>query len=375
MKIGILGGGAVGSFAALAVRAALPAAQVTVIDAGGPRPRRTFVLLAGTRVRLAAAGLWEEIEPATHALDDLRATYRGQFGLLRLDGADCGAPALGHAVREDDLHDALRRAIAAAPGIEAIDGARVESCAPDGEVSFAAADGGHATRRFDAVAAAGLPEEVLLRAGFRFDAKEYGHRVLVTAFAAARPGHSAAERLLADAAVTLLPNRHGWCHILTMRAAAAAALEELADEDYEAHLRDASLLHPGPDAAIASRAAWQPRRRLAKPAGIGALALLGASACSVHPIGAQELNLGIRDALAWAKLLADGTEPASSGAACARLRQADRRRVAFATDALARAMLDLRLPGKLNLAGFAGTAVDLLPAARRAVLRRALALP
>lgn len=374
MKVGVLGGGAVGSFAALAVRAALPAARVTVIDAGGPRPRRTFVLLAGTRLLLAEAGLWEGIEHATHALRDLKATYRGQFGLLRLGAGDCGAPALGHAVREDDLHDALRRALAAAPGVEVIDGARVEACAPDGSASFTTAAGARQTRRFDALGIAGLPETVLARAGFTFQAKEYGHRVLVTAFAAARPGHAAAERLLADAAATLLPNRHGWCHILTLRATAAAPLEELADEAYAAHLRDASLLHPGPAAAIAGRAAWRPRLRRARPAGIGAAALLGASACSVHPIGAQELNLGIRDACAWARLLADGADPASSGAACARLREADRRRVARVTDALARA-LDLRLPGKLNLAGFAGTAIDLLPPARRALLRRALALP
>lgn len=375
MKVAVLGGGTVGSIAALAASAALPAsARITVLDAGGMAHQRTFVLLAGTQLRLHEAGLWEAIAPATHALRSMRATYRGQFGLLQLAGEDCGLDALGHAAREDDLRIALRRALAERDNID-LRAAAVASCQPDGTVTWTE-NGAEQAERFDAVGVAGLPQDVLEQAGFAFSSKSYPHQVLVTNLDAEQPGHAAAERLLARAAITLIPHQRGWCHIATLSAAAAEPLLALDDAGYLQHLLQADLLHPGAGAAVATRQAYQPRLRQARTGGRGALALLGASACSVHPIGAQELNLGVRDVLAWTRLLADLplAQRADSGAVHARMRAADRRRIARLTDILARA-LEWNIPGKLNAAGCAATAVDVNPWARRWLLRRALALP
>lgn len=374
MKVAILGGGTVGSIAALAASAALPSsARITVLDAGGNVHQRTFVLLAGTQLRLQEAGLWEQIAPATHALRSMRATYRGQFGLLQLAGEDCGLDALGHAAREDDLRIALRRALANRDNIE-LRTAAVTSCDPDGTVAWTENDA-EQTERFEAVGVAGLPQKILEQAGFAFTSKSYPHQVLVTNLDAEQPGHTAGERLMSQAAITLIPHQRGWCHIATLSAAAATPLLALEDEDYLMHLQEASWLHPG-GGAIAARQAYQPRLRQARTGGRGAIALLGASACSVHPIGAQELNLGIRDVLAWTELLAglNSQQLVDAGTVHARMRADDRRRIARLTDVLARA-LAWNIPGKLNAAGCAATAIDVNPWARRWLLRRALALP
>lgn len=375
MKVAVLGGGTVGSIAALAASAALPSsARITVLDAGGNVHQRTFVLLAGTQLRLHEAGLWEQIAPATHALRSMRATYRGQFGLLQLAGEDCGLDALGYAAREDDLRIALRRALAHRDNIE-LRTAAVTSCDPDGTVTWHE-NGVDNTDRFDAVGVAGLPQNVLEQAGFAFTSKSYPHQVLVTNLDAEQPSHAAAERVLSRAAITLIPHQRGWCHIATLTTAAAEPLLALEDEAYLQHLQEASWLHPGAGAAIAARQAYQPRLRQARTGGRGAVALLGASACSVHPIGAQELNLGVRDVLAWTQLLA-GLNPqqlGNAGTVHARMRADDRRRIARLTDVLARA-LEWNMPGKLNAAGCAATAIDINPWARRWLLRRALALP
>ena len=66
--------------------------------------------------------------------------------------------------------------------------------------------------------------------------------------------------------------------------------------------------------------------------------LMGNAAQTIHPIGAQGFNLGLRDALAFAELL-DGGDPGAEAllVAYADVRREDRERTLAFSDGLARA--------------------------------------
>ena len=376
VRVAFLGAGAVGAPAALLAARSMKDAEVTVFDSGQKAPgSRTFVLLCGVCERLKDAGAWDCLEGKTHRIASVKSDFEGSFGSLSLASEDCEADHVGHSIAEEELLHSMRSALEGMPNVRMLIPAKVSSVRVDGEVQWQGASGEDESSRFDVVAVAGLPERLLVDSGFSFSTKEYEHLALVSTFSSERPADQAHERFLADGASALVPRRDGYGHILVSSHETIRELENMDEEEFTSHVvakgwmsRDASL-------NFVTRGSYAPRMRVARRAGMGRIALLGASACTVHPIGAQELNLGLRDAVELSSMLSESTEhglPGLAGNFAAR-RESDRRRIARITD-FAATVTTMRLPGKLCVAGLAATAVDLCPPARRAVLG-AIVLP
>ena len=371
MRIAFVGAGAVGAPAALMAAMAAPQHEVTVFDDGSKAPaHRTFVLLCGTCDTLRDLGAWEPIGGSAHRISTARTDFQNSFGALSLAGDDCDADAVGHSIDEKAMVGAMRKALAGQENVTLLDGASVTGTRPDGEVAWTR-DGSESSDRFELVAIAGLPKARLVEAGFAFEQKDYAHQAIVSTVRTEGTTDVARERMLRSGAVTLVPRGDGFGHILMLPDDLASELSALEGDAYLSRLeKNRWLPPPGPRARIVARGTFRPRQRVATNPGLGRVALLGASACTVHPIGAPELNLGLRDAAALADTL--GNLPGNAkgeGLAerFARSRKRDRSGVARSVD-LAAEFAMAKVPGKLCAAGLAATAIDLLPPARRAAL-------
>jgi 2-octaprenyl-6-methoxyphenol hydroxylase len=99
---------------------------------------------------------------------------------------------------------------------------------------------------------------------------------------------------------------------------------------------------------------------------------MGNAAQTIHPIGAQGFNLGLRDALTFAELLPDAGDPGDAAflAAYADARREDRERTLAFSDGLARATANrsagmhlLRSLGLVALANVPGLSAPLVSGA------------
>jgi 2-octaprenyl-6-methoxyphenol hydroxylase len=318
----IVGGGLVGASLAIALDAA--GVTVTLLDAAPPRraapasyDERNLALARATVNGLRAIGVWPHAEACATPITRIHVSRAGEFGSARLDAVRHGVDALGWTLPARELGEALerrlescRRLIRLAPAelraLDAIDGGwRAEIRAGD------------ATRTLDAalvVGADGTESFVRERLGIATERYDYGQSLFVCTITPERdPAGRAFERFSDEGPIALLPladRRAGL--VLTVPTGDAEAVAALDDVAYAALAQQrfggklGRLIRPG------RRQPW-PIRRVAARRLVGQRAVLvGNAAQTVHPIGAQGFNLGLRDALTLAELVAGVADPGAA---------------------------------------------------------------
>lgn len=347
----IIGGGLVGASLAIAlegsgldvamVEAAPPGAMPSVFD------ERNLSFAEATVNALTALGVMQRLRAPTGAITRIHASRRGDFGRVLLDAADHGRTAFGQVVVARDFGEALESRLATVAGLARHRATRFTGFAPEEDghrVLELAGDGPGRLRARLVVAADGMHSGVRDALGIEASRHDYGQVLLVAKLRAARPPDGTAyERLGDEGPTALLPRGdRAWGLVHGVATAAAAAVQALDDAGFLARVQDAfgwrigRLLSVGPRSAypaVAVRAS-----RLAAPRAV----LVGNAAQSMHPVGAQGFNLGLRDAMTLAELLAaaarDGGDPGGAGllAAYSARREEDRRRTLDFSHGLAR---------------------------------------
>jgi len=208
---------------------------------------------------------------------------------------------------------------------------------------------GSASQRWRAklvVAADGTESPLRAADGIEVDEHDYGQTLVVTSLRMdSAPDGTAYERLTADGPVALLPmagGRHGaLCAVPRGDADAVLALD---DSGFAALFQRRFGWRAGRVRDVGTRSAWPLRRVVARRLSAERLVLVGNAAQSLHPIGAQGFNLGLRDALSLADALSDAlaadaaADPGSAAllADYAGRRSEDRERTLAFSDGLAR---------------------------------------
>lgn len=347
----IVGGGLVG--ASLACALAPLGLDVALVDASAPPEHagdpRKLALAAASVNALTALGVLPRLATAPTPIRRVEVSRSGDFGRLAIDAAEFGRDAFGAVVLAGDLGAALLRALDALPALVRARGKAEAIGAPDAggdrrPLRVAYDDGRVATWRARLVVAAdGAGSPLRAAAGIGTDAHDYGQTLLVASarLGAAEPG-TAYERLTDDGPCALLPmagGRHG--ALLGVARAAADAAMSLDDADFAALLQQRFGWRAGRVLDVGPRSAWPLARVVAERLTAHRLALVGNAAQSIHPIGAQGFNLGLRDALSLADAIADAAPRADPGAATvlddyAARRTDDRARTLAFSDGLAR---------------------------------------
>ena len=340
--VAIVGAGLVGATLGAALRR-WPL-SVTVIDpdrggggdgGGGGRggDARSLALSYGSARLYRTLGRWEEIGRDAAPIREVHVSRQGRLGFTRIRAGECGVEALGYVVPARSLQRRLNEALGSGAGkagfervrakVEAVEvhgrTAFVEARGPDGPISVAArlvvgADGaGSAVRR-----AAGLPLRV-----HRCD-----HVALAGDFTPERPHRGRAfERFTERGPLAVLPIDEERCGFVWAAPESAAAEEDLEGPGLGALLADVFGSRLGELRGVERRLRHPLRVCHAPRVAAPRTVLVGNAANTLHPVGAQGFNLGLRDVEVLARLLGEasttGADPASVIARYAAERRAD----------------------------------------------------
>lgn len=342
----ILGGGLVGSALACAldgrgwrvgqVEASLPQAGAPGFD------ERKLALALASLNALSALDVLPRLATPPTPIRRIHVSRAGDFGSVRLAAADHGRDHFGGVVLARELGQALESRLADCAGLVRYRPARVEAVTPDADGPAVTLSQDGATRRLRTrllVAADGSRSLARAAWGIGTQEHDYGQTLLVCSVATDRaPDGTAYERFTPEGPVALLPMSGGhYGGICGVRREAADEVLAMDDAAYRDYLQQRFGWRAGRITRVGARSAYPITRlvaeRLTAPRGV----VMGNAAQTLHPIGAQGFNLGLRDALTLAEGLS-GDDPGAPALldAYAEARREDRERTLAFSDGLAR---------------------------------------
>ena len=344
----IVGGGLVG--ASLAIALVRQGVEVGLVEAApaGQMPavfdQRNLSFAAATVNALTALGVMQQLRTPTGPIRRIHISRQGDFGRVRLEAQDYGRATFGQVVVARDFGEALEARLDGLSGLTRYRPARFVGFAPDEAghraLRIADAEGERTLHARLVVAADGTRSAVRAALGIGVDEHDYGQTLLVARVRATQaPDGTAYERLGDDGPTALLPrgDRH-WGVVHGVAREQAETVAALDDAAWLARLQHAVGWRIGRLVASGERSAYPIVRVVAQRLVADRAVVLGNAAQTIHPIGAQGFNLGLRDALTLAEEIARGDDPgaASRLAAYAARRREDRERTLAFSDGLAR---------------------------------------
>ena len=380
----IAGGGLTGASLALALsngagRVALIEAVPPASDSQPSYDGRGLALALSSQRILHGLGVWEVISRLATAIKHIHVSDQHHFGVVRLHAQDLRVPALGYVVSTRNLGSVLMQKVSAAPGIEFICPATVTGVdigAGTTEVSLVR-DGQPSTITGRLlVAADGTYSRLRAMLGINAALKDYHQTAIVTTVTPARAhGHTAWERFTTDGPVALLPLPDNRCSVVfTTRSADAARYLAMDENDFLSCLQSRFSTRLGLFRCLGTRKSWPLQFLLATEQIRERLVLLGNTAHTLHPNGAQGFNLCLRDVAGLAETLLPVLRRGDDPGALHLLqkyqvsRATDQKRVACFTDGLA-ALYYSDLPHKVLLRNAGMLLINVCPPWKRYLTR------
>ncbi len=376
-EVVVVGGGPAGLTAAVALA---QAGVETVLVAKRPaaRDNRTSALLSGSVAALDAIGVWELCRDESAPLrimrivDDMGRLLRAPE--VRFDAAEIDLDAFGHNIENRHLVAALERRAAALPSLSCLDDEAVELVPGDAGMTLTTRTG-RIVRACLVIGADGRDSLCRRAAGIEVDRHAYRQTALTFNLRHTHPHHdTSTEFHTPEGPFTLvpLPGQHSslvWvCDPATARRMQSLGTDLPAEIERRSHSILGKIeIDAGPGCFPL---AAQTARRFAG----ASVALIGEAAHVIPPIGAQGLNLGLRDAATIAELAVAaarrGEDPGSADllARYDAMRRADVRSRTVAIDLLNRSLLTGFLPIH-GLRGLGLFLLDRVGPLRRAVMR------
>lgn len=345
--VAIVGGGLAGT--ALALALSRTPLRVLVIEAVTDQARlasgagdRALALALGTVELLDGLGLWAGARDNAAPILDIHVSDRGHFGKTRISARQEKVSALGYVIAARELE---RQAMAA------MDSLAIPRIQP-GRVIGAKAGTEHMciiVRQADdsechvnaklLVGADGGDSSVRRLLDIGETVTDYGQVAVTSVVKPERdPRGVAFERFTPEGPLAMLPTENRCCALVwTRKPEQAAALTALSDEHFTAALQQAFGHWLGRLTLCAPRRAFPLRLIRADNLTAARAALIGNAAHQLHPIAGQGFNLGLRDAMRLAEMLAAASDDVGAPALLQRFaadRSKDHDRVIGFTDSM-----------------------------------------
>lgn len=378
----VVGGGLVGAAQALALCDS--GLRVAVVEAraestsGSNHDVRGLALAPASRTILEALGVWHELAANIAPVKHVHVSEQGRFGITRMHASDIGIEALAYVCPADQLVLTLEAALSARCEVHWQTQIGTIEQRPDRIVATTHSAAGE--RLLSArllIGADGANSHIREAMSIGVRSRDYGQYAIVARVdIEAVPQRTAFERFTSNGPLAILPGADGrYVVVRCCKQEQLDALLNCSDEEYLSALAESFGFRFGRFSNLGRRHHHPLILQSARQVVAERVALVGAAANSIHPNGAQGLNLGLRDIASLARCV---TAAANIGdeiclGEFARERSADHRAVIRFTDTLAQ-VFSSRLPIVPSLRQFAMLCFDRNPLAKRAMIRRGCGL-
>ena len=378
----VVGGGPAGLTAAIS----LAAGDIATILVGKRPARpdnRTTALMTGSVTALETLGVWPLCQAQAAPLkvmrivDDTGRLWRAPEVKFSADEIDL--EEFGHNIENRHLVAALEQHARTLPNFRLIED-NVVSVAPGDQAVNVTLKSGAALQAPLVIGADGRRSLCRDAAGIEVDSRDYQQVALTVCLKHSRPHHgTSTEFHTPSGPFTLVPlpgQRSSLVWVLAPHQADEIA--ELDEAALSAEIERASHSILGKIEVEPGRGLFPLGVATARRFGDKRIALIGEAAHVIPPIGAQGLNLGLRDAAAIGELAIaahrDGTDIGGAGvlAAYDKVRRTDVGSRTFAIDLLNRTLLTDLLPVQ-GLRGLGLYLLDRVGPLRRAAMREGIA--
>jgi 2-octaprenyl-6-methoxyphenol hydroxylase len=379
----VVGGGPAGLTAAIALATAgVETALVAKIPAKSLEPdHRTTALLAGSVTALETLGIWQHCRQDAAPLRVMRIVD-DTARLLRAPevcfaAGEIGLHAFGHNIENRFLVAALETRAAELAALSRIDDEADAVDLDDDRVTIRCKGDAGVSARL-AIGAEGRRSLCRSAAGIEIRGRSCPQTALTFNLGHVREHHDTSTEFHTETGpftLVPLPGKRSSL-VFVVDPAEVAGLTGLPDADLAAEIERRSHSILGRIALEPGRGVFPLAIETATRFGAGRVALIGEAAHVIPPIGAQGLNLGLRDAATIAELVAatsrDGGDPGEVTTRYDEMRRADVASRTLAVDLLNRSLLSdfVPLQGARGLGLFL---MDRIGPLRRAVMREGVA--
>ncbi len=333
---------------------------------------------------LQALGVWQQVQANANPIKRVHVSDRGYFGKVRMDASSMGLDALGHVVIARELGTALVSQLKQIANVDIICPAEVSQVQqqPDRitlslsvekikqELScklLVVADGTHS----------GIRDQL----GIKTAITDYQQTAIVSNVTPQLSHRDTAyERFTESGPLALLPLQHNRCVVVfAVPTSEAEAYLQLDNEQYLQEIESRFGRRLGRLEKLGERSCYPLVQLQAQQQMEGRAVLLGNSAHTIHPNGAQGFNLCLRDVAGLAEQLIkaqrNGEDPGARPLLDAFLlsRQDDQKRVSRMSHDLTRWFYNSHF-AKAAIRNSAMTLIDLCPHARAELMRRGMGI-
>ncbi len=273
---------------------------------------RTTALSLGSRRVLEAAGIWDQLEPHTCPIDEIRVADGTSPMFLHFDHREIGDKAFGWIIDNRFMRSVLYKQINKADNVTLCAPATANSFERDDFGVTVALDDGQIIQAKILIGADGQNSTVRDWAGITTHGWDYKQTAIVCCVDHELDHENiAVEHFLPDGPFAILPMKNDTGErtrssvVWSIHGENATAITDLNDDDFNAALNEKFGNQLGTVSLVGGRYSYPLSLKHAKKYTAVRMALIGEAAHKMHPIAGQGLNLGMRDVALLAELIVD----------------------------------------------------------------------
>ncbi|MDN6550842.1 MAG: 2-octaprenyl-6-methoxyphenyl hydroxylase [Enterobacterales bacterium] len=318
MKMIIVGGGMAGATLALAVSAlSAGRVQIEVVEAGSPDSRkhpgfeaRAIALAYGTCQQLARIGVWSALKACGTPIERVHVSDQGHAGFVGLEASDYQIPYLGQVIELHQAGSRLFTLLEKAPGVTLHCPTKVVSVERQQHSAAITLDNGTRLSGELLVAADGSSSALAQHCNVDWRSEDYGQVAVIANVTTSLPHQGKAfERFTRNGPLAMLPMSEGRCSLVWCHAAEdQAKVDSWSDAEFLHQLQQAFGWRLGAMVKAGKRHSYPLRLTSVQQHISHRLALVGNAAQTLHPIAGQGFNLGLRDVMSLAEIIAQAEQ-------------------------------------------------------------------
>jgi len=308
------GGGMVGATLACLLAktgrkvAVIEAYEAAMFSADSEYDLRVSAISRASQAALIEAGAWDDIiAMRASPYEAMDVWDEAGDGNVRFEAAELGEPDLGHIVENVVTQRAVTDALNKLDNVDLICPAKMKDFVVDDEKVTVTLEKGKSISARLLVGADGANSQVRSLAGIDVKRDDYGQSGLVAVVKTEKSHEFTAwQRFQSTGPLAFLPLADGSSSIVwTLPSDRADYYLSLNKTDFKTALAEALDYKLGKITKVSKRAAFPLRGSQATPYVKERIALVGDAAHTIHPLAGQGVNLGLKDAVELASLVAD----------------------------------------------------------------------